>query len=166
MPSERSPVFEYIIIGLLILNLAATSYLVLRPSSPVAMADSSATNVDISGAEANALAAVATRLYNTNDTAKFYEEFDSIAKAQFTKEQFVAQLDALYHLMGAISDVAFSSATLAGTESGRDYYYLNFKVRLKGGPFGSGDMKLTAIRRDGHLALVGFYLNGSSQTTR
>jgi len=166
MASERSPILDYTIIGLLLLNLGITSYLVFRPNTPATTTGSVATKIEISEAEASSLATEATRLYNAKDSAGLYDKFDSIAKAQLTKEQLTTQLAQLYPVMGTISDAAFSDAVLAGTDGGRDYYNLNYKVRLTGGPFNSGDMKLTVTRRDGHLRLVGFFINGTTQPGR
>jgi hypothetical protein len=163
MASERSPVIDYTIIGLLLLNLGVTSYLVFKPSSSAVATESAASTSNVSEVEANKLAAEVTKLYNAKDDTALFNKFDSIAKAQLTQEQLTAQLSQLYPLMGTISDTAFSSAVLAGSDSGRDYYNLNYKVRLTGGPFNTGDMKLTVTRREGDLGLVGFFINGTSQ---
>jgi len=166
MASERSSIVDYVIIGLLLLNLGVTSYLVFRPSQSDATTGSAETTIDVSEAEANSLAAEVTKLYNAEDNTGLFNKFDSLAKTQLTQEQLAGQLDQLYPVMGTISDAAFSSAVLAGSEDGRDYYNLNYKVRLTGGPFISGDMKLTVIRRDGGLGLVGFFINGTNQPGR
>ncbi len=165
MATERSPMIDYAIIGLLLLNLGVTSYSVFRPANTISETPSAAT-VDISEAEASGLATEVVKIYNAKDDTALFAKFDSLAKAQLTQEQLTAQMNNLYPVMGTISDTAFSSAELAGTDGGREYYNLNYKVRLAGGPFSTGDMKLTVTRREGGLGLVGFFINGTSQQGR
>ncbi len=166
MATERSQLFNTVVIGLLALNLCATGYLIFRTNGAVEVAPVSSTEVGVSEAEASALAEEMVRLYNAKDDAGMYAAFDSIAKAQLTHDELVSQLNTLYPLMGTISDPGFSSAALAGNDAGRDYYTLNYKVRLTGGTFTSGDMKLTVTRREDGLGLVGFFINGTIHTGR
>jgi len=166
MAAERSPIIDYTIIGLLMLNLGVTGYLVVRSEQSAVLATEAKPAIDIPDAEANRLAAEVVKLYNARDTPALFNKFDSLAKAQLTQEQLTAQLEQLYPVLGTISDSAFSDAVLAGTDGGRDYYHLNYKVRLTGGPFTAGDMKLTVTRREGGLGLVGFFVNGTSQAGR
>lgn len=163
MASEKSSALNYVIVGLLVLNLGITSYLALRPRSPSATTEPAKTKVDVSDSEASRLADEVVKLYNAKDDVGLFAKLDSLAKAQITQEQLTTQLNKLYPLMGTISDAAFSDAVLAGSDGGRDYYNLNYKVRLTGGPFVSGDMKLTVIRRESGLSLVGFFINGTSR---
>ena len=163
MASERSTAFNYVIVGLLVLNLGVTSYLAFRPGSSSTTTEPAKTKVDVSESEASRLADEVVKLYNAKDNVGLFAKFDSLAKAQITQEQLTAQLNQLYPVMGTISDAAFSDAVLAGSDGGRDYYNLNYKVRLTGGPFISGDMKLTVTRREGGLGLVGFFINGTSR---
>jgi len=162
MASEKSSTFNYVIVGLLVLNLGITSYLAIRPSSSSATTEPAKTKVDVSESEAGRLADEVVKLYNTKDNVGLFAKFDNLAKAQMSQEQLTAQLNKLYPLIGTISDAAFSDAVLAGSNGGRDYYNLNYKVRLTGGPFNTGDMKLTVIRRESGLSLIGFFINGTS----
>jgi hypothetical protein len=83
-------------------------------------------------------------------------------KAQLTQEQLNEQLSKFYPIVGTVSDVAFSNVVLAGSDDGRNYYHLNYKVRLSGGPFSTGDMRLTITPRNDELGLVGFFINGET----
>ncbi|WP_158886666.1 hypothetical protein [Rhodanobacter sp. L36] len=163
MASEKSSTFNYIIVGLLVVNLCITSYLALRPASFSATTGSAKTKVDVSELEAGSFANEVVKLYNKKDNVALYAKFDNLAKAQFSQEQLNAQLNKLYPLIGTISDATFSDAVVAESSGGRDYYNLNYKVRLTGGPFNTGDMKLTVIRRESGLSLIGFFVNGSSR---
>lgn len=163
MASEKSSNFNFVVVGLLVLNLCITSYLALRPSLSSATTGPAKTKVDVSESEAGRLADQVVKLYNTKDNFGLFAKFDNLARAQMSQEQLTAQLNKLYPVVGTISDAAFSDAVLAGNSGGRDYYNLNYKVRLTGGPFNTGDMKLTVIRRESGLSLVGFFINGSSR---
>lgn len=164
MSTERPHLFNIVVIGLLLLNLCLTGYLIFRTNGTVDAAPVSTAGVAVSEVEANAIAEEIVKLYNAKDDAGIYEKFDSIAKAQITQDELVTQLNKLYTLMGTISDPGFSSAVLAGNDKGRDYYTLNYKVRLRGGTFTSGDMKLTVTRREDGLGLIGFFITGASHT--
>jgi hypothetical protein len=167
MTAGNARIRDYAIIGLLVLNLAATAYLVFRQPAASAGAPAKAlAAVDITEAEAMTLANELVGIYNDKDNSALFERFDGLAKAQLTREQLDQQMAKLYPLMGSISDPAFSNAVLAATEGNREFYHLTYKVRLSGGPFSAGEMKLTVTRRDNGLGLMGFFVNGTSQQTQ
>jgi hypothetical protein len=163
MASERSPVIDYAIIALLLINVSITAYSVLRESPSARQPDSAESKLHISDSQASDLAGDLVKLYNAKDSVALYQKFDSLAKAQLTQEQLTSQLTQLYPVLGTISDTAFSNAVMAGSDGGRDYYHLNYKVRLKGGPFTAGDMRLTVTPREGGFGIMGFYINGTSR---
>jgi hypothetical protein len=161
---QRSPLIDYTIIALLLLNLAVTVYLAVRPAAPTAQTSTKAEyKADIADAAAMALANEVVPFYNSRDTAGLYARFDPIAKAQVSQDQLDKQLVQLFPIMGSISDTAFVSAALAGREGDREFFQLNYKVRLTGGAFQSGELRLTVVRREGKLSLVGFFVNGVSR---
>lgn len=152
-----------LIITLLVANLGLSSYIAFRPS-PVTNAGSSNKEVStaIKEGEANKIAATVIALYNAKNTEALYEQFDPLAKAQFTRQQLDSQMEKLSSLLGRVENCAYSHATAAGNQNGRDYYVLHFKVGLSGGPFASGDLTLSVSRTTGGLGLFGFFLNGRS----
>lgn len=161
MMSSRSRTFDYVIIILLLANLALTAYAIFKPPAGVAQVDAAASGMaDVNDAEAHALASEFIAIYNADDLDRLYDEFDPLAKAQITKEQLGEQLTQVRTLIGSISDPAFSSALMAGTDNGRQYINLMYKVRLSERAFSAGDMKLTATRREKGLSLVGFHVTG------
>lgn len=166
MKPERSPLLDYAIIGLLTLNLAVGAYGAFRPGAAAvanAATPSAAASPEIDEAQALQLAEKVLDRYNAKDNAGLYARFDSLARTQLGREQFDAQMEKLYSLIGQVDDFAYSSAVLAGSDNGRDYYHLNFKVRLSGGSFKNGDMRLTVTRRGEELSPVGLFINGSDQ---
>ena len=71
-------------------------------------------------------------------------------------------MEKLGTLVGRIEGCAYSHATVAGTEGGRTYYTLHYKVSLSGGPIPNGDLTITVTRNADGLGLFGFFINGSS----
>ena len=168
MASEQSRVRDYAIIGLLLLNVGISSYSAFGPHQSPSQTSSTDQHpsLDVTEAQASALAADILRLYNAKDDVGLFNKFDALARAQLTQEQLSNQLAKLYPVMGTVSDAAFSNVVFAGNDAGRDYYTLNYKVRMAGGPFNAGDMRLTVTKKENGLGLVGFFLNGTSQTSR
>ena len=167
MASERSPVVDYAIIVLLLLNLGITTYSTFKSKpdnlEPTAKSGS---KLNISDSQAAALAENLIKLYNAKDNIGLYQQFDKLAQAQISQDQLTAQLNQLYPVMGTISDAAFSNAVLSSNEGGRDYFTLNYKIRLSGGPFTTGDMRLTVTPKESGFGLMGFFINGTSQAVR
>jgi hypothetical protein len=167
MASQRPPFVDYAIVALLLANLGLTAYSTFASHSREAETSKpKEAAVVVSDPQANSLATRVLALYNAKDTAGLYQSFDPLAKAQLTREQLSGQLDTLYPVMGKISDAAFSNAVLAGNDGGRDYYHLNYKVRLEGGAFTTGEMRITVTPRGTGFGIVGFFINGQTQQGR
>jgi len=166
MASDKAAIRDYAIIALLALNLGITTYATFwkSGSSPDTKEQSEPSN--ISEVQALKLANEVLALYNSKDATGLYAKFDSVAKAQITQEQLTTQLENLYPVMGTPSSPAFVGSLLAGSDGGREYTNLNYKIKLSDGPFSSGDMKLTVTERDSGLTLVGFFINGTSQSNQ
>lgn len=165
MKSDRSPLVDYAIIGLLALNLAVAAYGAFRPQAVATGNEAPAPTQapDIAEARADHLASEVIERFNARDNAGMYSLFDDLARTQLTREQVDGQMEKLYQVIGHVEDSAYSSAVLAGNDNGRDYYHLNYKVRLSEGPFTTGDMRLTVIRHGDELGLVGVFINGTSK---
>lgn len=166
MPSDKTALRDFAIIFLLALNLGATSYGTFWKSDSSIDAQAKAKTSDISERKALELANEVLALYTAKDTAALYAKFDGVAKAQLTQEQLATQLENLYPVLGIPGSPAYVGSVLAGSDGGRDYFNLNYKIKLTGGPFSSGDMKLTVTERDSGLSLVGFFINGTSQNNQ
>ncbi len=150
-------------IALLVANLGLSAYIAFRPSSvPTAAPAKDATTTAISEGEANKLADTLVPLYNQKDFSALYDRFDRLAQAQFTKTQLTEQIEKLGSLLGRIEKYAYSHATVAGAQSGRNFYTLHFKVSLSGGPIPNGDMTLTVARIGDGLGLFGFFVSGGT----
>jgi hypothetical protein len=166
MASDKAAIRHYAIIALLALNLGITSYATFWRSARVPHEKVQSGTPDISESKALELANEVLALYNSRDAAGLYAKFDGVAKAQLSQEQLTAQLENLYKVLGTPSAPAYVGSVLAGSDGGRDYFNLNYKIKLSQGPFSSGDMRLTVTQRGDGLTLVGFFINGTSQTNQ
>jgi len=169
MTTDRLSAATVLIIVLLIANLGLTAYTAFRPT-PAAVAATGkeattaadAATAAVGKGDASQLAEIIVRLYNKKDLSMLYEQFDPLARVQFTKEQLSAQMEKFNTLIGRIESYAYSHATLAGNQDGRTYYTLHFKVSLSGGSFSVGNMTFTVVRNAEGLGLFGFFINGTS----
>ncbi len=166
MASDKTAIRDYAIIALLALNLGITSYATFWNSDSSSNTKEQSKTSNVSEDKALELANEVLALYSSKDTPGLYAKFDSVAKAQLTQEQLATQLENLYPVLGTPSSPAYVGSVLAGSDGGRDYFNLNYKIKLSNGPFSSGDMKLTVTERDSGLTLVGFFINGTSQNNQ
>jgi hypothetical protein len=161
MTIDRTSPATVLIIALLVANLGLSAYTAFRPlPAPAAEPSKEAATSAIADAEAEKLAKAIVPLYNEKNLSALYDRFDQLAKVQFSQEQLTTQMEKLSTLIGHIEGFAYSHATVAGTQGGRTYYTLHYKVRLSGGPMPTGDMTLTVVRKAEGLGLFGFFING------
>lgn len=167
MASGRLPISTTLIIVLLTINIGLTAYIAFGTrSGPSAVLSEKTTTNAISRAEADKLAAEIVPLFNAGDIPTLYARFDPLAKVQFTQEKLATDMEKLGKLLGSIKECAYSHAELAGKQGGRTYYFLYYEVRLSGGTFPTGELKVTVTRTDTGISLFGFFLNGKSVAGR
>lgn len=163
MNTARSSTATVLIIALLTANLGLSAYIAFRPS-PISV-DASPKEVatsDITTGQARKLSEALIPLYNQKKFDALYEQFDLLAKVQFSKEQLATQIDKLHSMLGQIDGCAYSHATVAGTQGGRTFYTLHYKVSLSGGQLSNGDLTLTVTRNAEGFGLFGFFINGNT----
>jgi hypothetical protein len=163
MSDNRPSTSTILIIALLVANLGLSAYTAFRPvpAPAVGLSKDEVTSA-ISSIEAIKLEEALVPLYNAKNVSALYERFDPLAKVQFTKEQIAAQMEKLSTFLGHIEGCAYSHATMAGTQGGRTYYTLHYKVSLSGGPIPNGDLTITVARNVEGLSLFGFFINGGT----
>ena len=149
------------LIFLVTINIGMTAYVAFRPSV-VSVPEKSGAVAEsvISQASAKDFANGIVSLYNQKDGSGLYAKFDDLARVQFSKEQLAEKLLKLHSLLGNVGEVAFSHAEIAGTNDGRTYYNLLYRVTLVGGQFAHGTMKLTVSQGPSGFSLYGFFLFG------
>lgn len=150
---------------LVTINIGLTSYVAFRPSVAVTTTPSAAVpDSVISEAEATSLAKDLIPLYNNQDVSGLYQRFDALARVQFSEKQLSEQLIKLVPSFGTVNDFAYSYANISGTDAGRTFYTLHYKVQLSGAAFEHGDLTLTVTKKDKGLALFGFFINSSTRS--
>ena len=149
---------------MVLINLAFTSYIALKKQPDPSTANAAVDDTVVSEAKAASLAKQLITLFNASDVPGVYAMFDDLAKAQISQDQLNEQVAKLHSVLGSIGTFAFDRAELAGTDAGRTFYNINYKVALNGGPFPHGTLKITVVRRGEELRLVGFFLNGTDSS--
>lgn len=160
MNSKIGPLLVALIV-LVTINIAVTSYVALRPAPVASPVGPIIDDPIVSDGRVAPLAKHMITLFNAKDVAGLYGLMDDFAKAQISQEQLSAQIDKLHSVLGTVGTYAYDRAELAGTDAGRTFYNISYKVSLSGGSFAHGTLKLTVLRRGDELRLVGFFLNGS-----
>lgn len=161
---NNSSSFRYFVIALLTANLGLSIYIAFKPQTTAnTEQDAGSSSSAISSKDATALADRIVPLYNANNENALYDQFDELAKVQISKEQLIEQLSKLGTIIGKIDSYVYSHAVTLGTEGGRTYYKLIYKVRLSGGPFSQGEMTLTVTTGEKGLGLYGLFVNGTSR---
>ncbi|MDO8388773.1 MAG: hypothetical protein Q7T13_20540 [Polaromonas sp.] len=146
------------------LNLAVTLYFHSgkKPSEASLPGGASDVTHQVTDKEATELAQSVVDLYNDNKIHELYLKFDDLAKLQFSEQKLSDELTKLRAVVGRVDQFAYANTELAGKDAGRTYLTLHFKARVSGAAFTSGTVKLTVSRKDGRLALYGFFLGGQS----
>lgn len=152
-------------IALLVCNLALTGYLIYSQTRASTVASGmQPTNVaQISPSDAEALASRLVTPYNKRDIEGVYAQFSTIARVQITKESIKASLDKLHSVVGRVDEYAYSHTENAGSQNGKQFVNVFYKVKLSGGPMSTGDLKITAAKDAESFAIYSFFLSASQQ---
>jgi hypothetical protein len=160
------PLF-WILIVVTVLNFGATIYFGLqKPVVPNTASTGAIASGDVTDKEAASLVREVVDLYNENKLKELYIKFDNLARVQITEESSNNEFSKLKTLMGKIEDYAYVNSENAGKEGDRPVVSLNYKVRLSGASFTTGTLKVTVIKKDSQLGLLGFFINAKSATNQ
>lgn len=163
--SERSSpdLIQIAILVLLTINLALTAALWLtRANEGIPQSPARAELPKFAdAAELSRLADDIKALYNARDVEGLYELFDDLAKVQITPAQLAEQLGSFDSVIGKIDSFAYSHFE-TNEVNGHPVYILNYAVRLDGGHFQNGTLKVTVVDRSGNFRLFGFNLFGGT----
>lgn len=163
MTPERPSVATILIVVLLMANLGMTTFIAFRsPPSAGGASTQAETTSDVTVSEANKMGEAMVALYNSRNIDAIFNQFDPLAQVQFSKEQLATQVEKLVSVVGRIESHAYSHATAAGSQGGRKYYVLHYKVRMSGGTLPNCTMTITVSRKPEGLSLFGFFINGTT----
>ena len=113
--------------------------------------------------DAMAVAERIVKRYNANDLDGLYAEFSDVARMQFSKEKLRESMGKLHSVVGIVDDYAYSHTAAVGSQDGKQFKTIFYKVRLSGGSIPTGEMKITVVNEGGSLAVYGFFLNAMEQ---
>ena len=159
MTEGRLTTLIYVLIALVCVNIGISTYLILRTGS-IAGGQSKESVKKFSDEKINSIARQSVALYNQKKASELYATFDGTARMQFSERMLSDQIEKLHALLGTVADFAYSHTQFLGTQETKEFYNLLYKVRLEGGPFKTGELKITVYEKPDGFALVGFFLNG------
>jgi hypothetical protein len=159
MTENKLATLVYVLIALVCLNIGISTYLILRPGTNSGGQPKESVK-KFSDEKINSIARQTVALYNQKKSSELYATFDGIARVQFSEKTLSDQMARLHSMVGTIGDFAYSHTQFLGTQETKEFYNVLYKVRLQGGTFRTGELKLTVYEKGDGLALVGFFLNG------
>jgi hypothetical protein len=160
----------WIVIFVLVLtisNLGATIYFGISRSAQGGVSNPGTdASAEVSEKDAAGLVREIVDLYNENKIHELYLRFDELARVQFTEKKLTDDLFKLNKMTGKVDEFAYVNSEYAGREAGRSYIALNYKARLTGGPFTAGSIRVTVMKKDGRVVLLGFFVNANSSSAQ
>ncbi len=141
---SRPNIFPIVIIALLsvsimllVLNLGATIFLILRPQqmpldSPVS--DKEPLPAELSSAQGRAaLFEKFKEPFNNRDDDKLYALFDPLAQIEATREQFDQEMPNIYKIAGKIESGVYSHYEYMGITQGKKWFNLYYALKTDQG---------------------------------
>lgn len=154
-----------LLIALVVVNIGAMAYLIYAErTNPVAANQAqNSLGEQVPKSDAMAVAERIVKRYNANDLDGLYAEFSDVARMQFSKEKLHESMGKLRSVVGIVDNYAYSHTAVAGSQDGKQFKTIFYKVRLSGGSIPTGEMKITVANEGGTLAVYGFLLNAMEQ---
>lgn len=161
---KTTPWLSIAILVVVVTNLTLTAWLWLERGNVATVATTAEPSLPEFADDAylQTIADHFVALYNADDAAVFYAEFDQLARIQFTEDELKDELSKLNSVIGQVDSTAFIEFEYNKYGS-YSLYVLHYRTRLSGGAFPSGRLKLTVVDRGDHFGLIGFNLVGESQ---
>ena len=163
MESRKSNGLSYVILAVVIANLALTLSLWLNRSEPISGPPSSAQSLP-DYADSAYLASLADRmitLFNSQDYVTIYEGFDELAKAQIGLDDVEREMGRLSEILGKARNPAYVDHQ-ASKHGVHDVYVLKYDIRLYDGAFDKGKMTISVVDRNNQFGVVGVNMIGGS----
>lgn len=164
--NERRLVTLVALVGALVAaNIATTIYFGMstRASSNTPNSGSVALS-DVSEKEAAGLVREIVDLYNAGKSQELYLKFDNLVRVQISEQKMSDEMAKLHSIAGKVEDYAYLKSE-AGRDGDVPVTAMMYRARLSGGAFSMGTIKVMVIKKDGQLALVGFFINAQSASS-
>jgi hypothetical protein len=162
--NDRRVVTLLVVVAVLVLgNIGATVYFgISKPASTDSANSGSAASREVSEKEAASLVRNVVSLYNENKIHELYLTFDDLARIQISEQKMAEEMAKVRALAGKVDDYAFLNSEVAGKQGDRPVITLIYKARLSGATFTSGTLRVSVMKKEGQLALLGFFVNAQS----
>lgn len=163
----KSNVLSYVIIALLtvsiillMLNLGATAFLILRFQQTLTAGTISETEplpAELrSTQERTKLFEEFKEPFNNRDSEKLYSLLDPLAQVEISREQFDQQLPLLYEIGGNIESAVYSHYDYMGISNGRKWFVLFYRLKTDQGP---STLRITVAQGDSEsYTVMGFHI--------
>lgn len=161
MNDKSSNPLLFVILTLIIVNLCATSYLIVKDSN---LKNTMYSKNDLpqifTDAELENLFVSIKNNYNSRKLADLYNILSPMVKVQLSFERFEEQLSTIYGVIRSIEDGKFSHHMFLGNQGGMDSYELNYVINIldSNGNKGKGLLKFTITYNGRTYSVVSFYL--------
>lgn len=162
--NERRVVTLLVVVAALVLgNIGATVYFgIAKPVSTDSANSGSAASREVSEKDAASLVRNVVSLYNEDRIHELYLKFDDLARVQFSEQKMSEEMAKVRAIAGKVEEYAFLNSEAAGKQGDRPVITLTYKARLSGASFTSGTLRVTIMKKEGQLALLGFFVNAQS----
>ena len=162
---ERVHPIHFVIVTLLVTNLAVTMTLLVRNSldTKVAPTNTQSLPAALTSAERARLFSNVQERFNARDPALLYATFDEFARAQMSESDLTAQLSQLNGLFGSIKSGVYSHFEYAGAEGERSFFKLFYNVKYSSLQFPAGRATITVTSDGSTYGLVAFNLTAGLQ---
>jgi len=156
-----------VIAVLLVGNIGTTIYFgIAKPVTTDSSKSDSAASREISEKDAGSLVRKVVSLYNDNKIHDLYLTFDELARVQFTEQKLSEEMAKVRALAGQIDEYAFLKSEVVGKQNDRSVIKLTYQARLSGTGFKSGTLSVAVMKKEGQLALLGFFVNAQTSPTQ
>ncbi|HSF95626.1 MAG TPA: hypothetical protein VLA52_11430 [Thermohalobaculum sp.] len=156
---EKAHPLLYVIVGLAVINLAATGVLAIKllRQPPNSISQEQPLPDILDGEIRNSIYKRFSLLFNDSNYEGVFDILHPLARVSLEKDVAIESLSAMHQSFGSVGDGVYSHYDYKGTDSGRKLYSLYFKTRLSGGSLNmnSGTVIIHLFSNGVHYGITG-----------
>ena len=151
----------YVVIALLVLNLAGTTWLIVgRGAVEDQQSGSEVALPKLLKEQKENIFDSFQGHWNNTDAASIYDMFDRLVQLDLPREQTIKQIEGFILGFGPIEDAVYSHYLFEGKQAGRDHFVLFYKARFGGDNPGTRVLKISVYHQDQQFGIWGFNVGG------
>jgi len=156
--SPRVHLLLYVLTALVVVNLAITAWLAIRPSGGTVGGTKSLPSF-LTKTERTRLFESLQSAYNAADYDALYQMFDPLAQVQISRDDFDQTLDGMRNFFGRIESGTYSHHKYTGNQAGREWFCLYYVVKLEKPKHRKGELKVTIASAGKEFGMIKFDLS-------